>query len=269
MRAFLRRLGATLAFGLMLFGVFWLPKDMADWKDAAQPWGDLLSMVDQNTALWIFAFVAFVYILWVDVRPWAHGKLKARKAARYVDQPDIVAAKSKILSLVGNQLRPATDAAREAVRLSAHIFKDAWPNHPAAELAWFGILDAIRVPKELAALQGALQNTDVLRRTDVTTLERALLDAIVSYRVAVHRLQDVVSRLQEHGQLKDRHGFFAAVQVWYPTHEALVSEFVRLQADPTFKTIRKADVKDYLCDPRYDLKVLEPITGPQRPLLTS
>lgn len=105
----------------MLFGIFSLPKDVAESKDAAQPWRALLSMVDQNTALWAFAFVAFAYILWMDVRPWVQRKLKERKAAKYFDPPDVVAAKSKILALAGNQLRLATDKVREAVRLSAYV----------------------------------------------------------------------------------------------------------------------------------------------------
>jgi hypothetical protein len=46
-----------------------VPKDIEDWEQAAEPWKRWLSMVDQNTALWCFAVIAFLYIFWMDVKP--------------------------------------------------------------------------------------------------------------------------------------------------------------------------------------------------------
>lgn len=45
------------------------PKDIQDWKDAAQPWKRMLAMFDQNSALWIFACLCLAYIGWIEIRP--------------------------------------------------------------------------------------------------------------------------------------------------------------------------------------------------------
>lgn len=66
---FLNRFKAVIGFALFLFAVFWIPKDVIDWEQAAAPWWDILAMVDQNTALWAFAVMALIYICWIDIRP--------------------------------------------------------------------------------------------------------------------------------------------------------------------------------------------------------
>ena len=65
----LLRFWAVFGFTLTLFGIFWVPKDLEDWQQAAEPWKRWLAMVDQNTALWVFSFVALTYIFWIDIRP--------------------------------------------------------------------------------------------------------------------------------------------------------------------------------------------------------
>lgn len=54
---------------LTVYGIFWLPKDLQDVSEAAEPWRRVLAMVDQTTALWTFAIVAVAYIGWIDARP--------------------------------------------------------------------------------------------------------------------------------------------------------------------------------------------------------
>ncbi len=68
MRAIIR-FWASLGFALTLFGIFWLPKDIQDWKDAAQPWKRALAMVDQNTALWVFSIVLLLYLVTIELLP--------------------------------------------------------------------------------------------------------------------------------------------------------------------------------------------------------
>ncbi|MFN3363946.1 MAG: hypothetical protein ACK40W_08280 [Allorhizobium sp.] len=69
------RFYASIAFALTLLGVFWLPKDVQDWQDAAGPWRDLFSAVDRVTALWVFSAFALLYIFWIDLRPIVKNRL--------------------------------------------------------------------------------------------------------------------------------------------------------------------------------------------------
>lgn len=69
MRWFLGHFWQFLGFGLTLFGIFWLPKDLSDAGEAVQPWRRIVAMFDQNTALWVFACAATAYIFFVEARP--------------------------------------------------------------------------------------------------------------------------------------------------------------------------------------------------------
>lgn len=85
----LARLYAAIGFTTFLFGIFWLPKDVQDWQQAAAPWKRALSMVDQNTALWIFAIAALAYIIWIDIRPWVKALLQRKRVdVRSLKQAD-------------------------------------------------------------------------------------------------------------------------------------------------------------------------------------
>lgn len=74
----LLRLWAATGFTLTLFGIFWLPKDIEDRADAAAPWKRWLDLLDQNAALWVFALLATIYIVWIAVAPpilsWLRGR---------------------------------------------------------------------------------------------------------------------------------------------------------------------------------------------------
>ncbi len=81
MRAIIR-FWAIVGFALTLFGIFWVPKDIADWKQAAQPWMGWLAMVDQNSALWAFSIALFIYIATVEFLPKLRSVL--RKDSVYI-----------------------------------------------------------------------------------------------------------------------------------------------------------------------------------------
>lgn len=57
---------------LTLLGIYQLPKDLQDAPEASSPWRKLIAMLDQNTALWLFAGIATAYIIWVDIRPFLY-----------------------------------------------------------------------------------------------------------------------------------------------------------------------------------------------------
>lgn len=63
-------------FGVFMaaFGIFWLPKDIQDYQDAAVPWREALAMLDQNTALWAFAIILIAVVAWSDGRAYWEGR---------------------------------------------------------------------------------------------------------------------------------------------------------------------------------------------------
>lgn len=66
----------VLALALTLFGIFWLPKDIEDWTTAAEPWKRWVSMIDQNTALWLFAFTSLALVFIVELRAFQRSRLR-------------------------------------------------------------------------------------------------------------------------------------------------------------------------------------------------
>jgi hypothetical protein len=97
--AILKKFWSFIGVALFLFAVFWLPKDLADTNQAIEPWKRIISMVDQNTALWSFALFALAYIFWMDARPFVMAYLGGRKSAKALEKshviPDVRAADSK------------------------------------------------------------------------------------------------------------------------------------------------------------------------------
>jgi hypothetical protein len=75
---------AGIGFSLTLSGIFWLPKDLSDWKQAADPWQKMFVMIDQNTALWAFSLCALAYIFWIDLRPLIKGKLLINRFEKFL-----------------------------------------------------------------------------------------------------------------------------------------------------------------------------------------
>lgn len=82
MKRLLSKKYAAIGFATLLFGIFWLPKDIEDAGDAAEVWQRWLAMLDQNTALWAFSFVALAYIAWMDARPFLRSWISDRKKGK-------------------------------------------------------------------------------------------------------------------------------------------------------------------------------------------
>lgn len=60
-----------LGLALMLFGIFWLPKDVQDSPEALAPWLQFTKTVlTQNYALWLLSAGLVVWILIRDLLPW-------------------------------------------------------------------------------------------------------------------------------------------------------------------------------------------------------
>jgi hypothetical protein len=62
MLSLLKYFRTAFSWAFFLFAVFWLPKDVEDSPQAAKPWQKVLSMIDQNTALWAFAICLLFWL---------------------------------------------------------------------------------------------------------------------------------------------------------------------------------------------------------------
>ena len=69
----LKILAETTTVLLALMGLFWLPKDMEEWKQAAAPWKRGLAAIDLTTILLITVILLVLWLLWNDVRPYIAG----------------------------------------------------------------------------------------------------------------------------------------------------------------------------------------------------
>lgn len=168
---------------------------------------------------------------------------------------DIISAKQAIANFVATPLAQADDAVREAVRLSAYNFKDAWSDHPAGKLGWAGILSSHRPPELIPMLSDPAR----LRGVPLDAAQEALLKALVEYRVRVHKLHEVVSGLIKYDRLRDSSGFFKAVQSWRSLHDTVISKFEKLRRTAQFDRLREAKIESYLADPKFDVAVFDPI----------
>lgn len=63
------RFWKSIIFIAGLIGLIFIPADILDIPDALTEWNRVFSMIDQNTALWVFVMAALIYIVWIDARP--------------------------------------------------------------------------------------------------------------------------------------------------------------------------------------------------------
>lgn len=124
--AIFKKFGSLIATASFLFAVFWLPKDLEDSPQAIQPWKRILSMVDQNTALWAFALCALAYIFWMDARPFISAYRNRHNSARVLEisglVPDIRAADSQsVRNLLGGGERDKFVALLQSGRIRAWV----------------------------------------------------------------------------------------------------------------------------------------------------
>jgi hypothetical protein len=69
---FIKSIRWAMAACLFFFTIYWLPKDVQDAPQAAEPWRKILSMVDQLTVFKIFAGILVLWIIWIDLRPYLY-----------------------------------------------------------------------------------------------------------------------------------------------------------------------------------------------------
>lgn len=101
MLEFIKAFWRTISSIFLLFSIFQLPKSISDLDVNAAPWKKALSLVDQNSALWLFTTCLVAYVLWVDVRPSVRKWLHSRNLS--VEIQDEVLWESQTVDNVGNK----------------------------------------------------------------------------------------------------------------------------------------------------------------------
>ena len=67
---------------LMAFGIFWVPKDVQDLDQAADPWRKFVAMIDQNTALWLLVIALLFALGYSEGRIFLRDRQAARNLAK-------------------------------------------------------------------------------------------------------------------------------------------------------------------------------------------
>lgn len=75
MRWLLTRFFKSLTAFAALVGIFFLPSNIEDAGHALAPYKRFAELLTQSHALWIFAVLALIYIVWMDLRPWLSEEL--------------------------------------------------------------------------------------------------------------------------------------------------------------------------------------------------
>lgn len=126
-----RQIATPVSFLLSLIGVYWLPKDAIDWRQAAEPWGRLVGLIDQNTALWVFSVACSLYISLASIKPaiarWVNTWPYRRQAEFKVKVAICHEAEAGIL--------PRTELVRAALLFAK---EEWWKSDP--ESSWFIVI---------------------------------------------------------------------------------------------------------------------------------
>ncbi len=82
MLKFLSHFWKTIGFLFFLLAVYWTPKDVLDWRDAAEPWRRLLAMLDKITLLWAGSIVLLLWLFWSEIRPLIRDRFSINRSMR-------------------------------------------------------------------------------------------------------------------------------------------------------------------------------------------
>ncbi|KQS89818.1 hypothetical protein [Rhizobium sp. Leaf386] len=260
MRLIAKHFGRAFSFFLLLSGIFWLPKDFEDYSTAAEPWKRAYSALDQNTALWIFSTVLFVWIFATDVRRFLEEQ-RSKLAAR--PKPETSAdifLKERLIEFGKNYYVPATDAQNEALRLSAYVVKDSW-DHPAKLFVFMAFSRITTYDAKYRTLFGGSVNIANLSRTN---LEAALVAALTEYGVRSHWLQHVVTLLYEENKPLDLHGFKSQLTKFWHARQAMIAVLKDVQTLPGLSDIKNYDISTYIDDKeKWNMSVIEKALNPE------
>src|SRR5690606_12039990 len=70
-----RIVGWTIGSVLPLLVFFYLPADLSGWREAAEPWAGILSMVSPVPILLLVILALLARFIWIDVKPLIPGVL--------------------------------------------------------------------------------------------------------------------------------------------------------------------------------------------------
>jgi hypothetical protein len=110
------RIWKTIGVLLVAFGLYWLPKDIQDSGQAAEPWQRAWALVDQNTLLWVALVVMGGWVIYSDLRPlwreWRGPKYPTRHAAILQQIADCIAEAEQVATVRLNALMTLSTEAR-------------------------------------------------------------------------------------------------------------------------------------------------------------
>jgi hypothetical protein len=249
-----KHFGKAIGVFLLLYGIFWIPKDLEDYSEAAEPWRKAFATLDQNTALWVFAIALSLWIAATDVRRFIEEQrrriLSRPKPETHADK----ILKERIIEFGKRYYVPATDALNEALRISAYVVKDAW-DHPAKLFVFSAFSDSNSYNPEYRRLFDNPVQAARLSRLD---LERAAVSALNEFGIRSHKLQHVVSLLQKEGKSIEIHEFDKKLADFWSARKATISVLRDIQSLPGLSDLRVYNVATYIDDKeKWDMTIIE------------
>lgn len=229
--------------------------------------------------IWFLLFVSHVifvtpFRIWRDaislnpktqqsqpIGPTAQRQTGSSRAAP--DDPlDVVLSKKRLVDFIADYLIPAAIGVDKTLHCAAAELQSRWSEHP------LGIVAARGAMSQRPYLPGFsnLAKAESMRVISLEDAQKAVLHKVLEYQGATHRVQEIALGMEKESRLKTSGQFGNQVAAWYPLHEKMVSGFLSLREGAEFPIIKAAERNAYISDKHYDLKVLEPITGPQKPL---
>lgn len=92
---FLKKFHLVISSAAALIGIYYIPIDTLGIEDASGPWRKLLSMIDQNSALWFFSISCVLYLIWVETRPFFRDFLFGRMELKFKHVSNAISGEQK------------------------------------------------------------------------------------------------------------------------------------------------------------------------------
>ncbi|MBW8300780.1 MAG: hypothetical protein K0M60_14355 [Hydrogenophaga sp.] len=244
----------AIGVAFFLLGIFWLPKDLEDYPQAAEPWLRFIAMVDQNTALWFFSSCLAAWIGLTDVRRFIAKKRQEKLSRPKPETESDIFLRERIIEFGQRYYVPATDALNEALRISSYVVKDAW-DHPAKLFVFSAFSNDITYNPVYRRIFGGMEDKSNLRRRD---LERMMISALNEYGIRSHKLQHVVSLLASENKPLSLHQFDKKLAEFWSSRQDLIQVLRDIQSLPGLSELRSYNIETYIDDRnKWDMSVIQ------------
>ncbi|WP_375207736.1 hypothetical protein [Hyphococcus sp.] len=173
---FLKRFWVALVTVATLIGIYYMPADIEGVNEAGEPYRRLADVFSQEQALWTFAVLTTLYIIWMDVRPWLYERFHFGPRSKWMIRAE--EAEAKLQELTETRLERIArmpdisegrdkNSARDGIRRAAKDY--LWPAREALTPYYAAARDVIS-----RKLDAELARREIVKGSD------ALLNGIVS-----------------------------------------------------------------------------------------